>query len=119
MCGDEGAGRGARVPGHERRGLNRRHRRRAFQYQHQRRREHVGRLQACAPGEPREQCECIATAMEKHMDKDLLRAAALEVQGKTEEAQKIAEQVGPDKAMASATAAMGPMMQCAMGGAAS
>ena len=77
-------------------------------------------VDACVKeGEPREQCECIATAMEKHMDKDLLRAAALEVQGKTEEAQKIAEQVGPDKAMASATAAMGPMMQCAMGGAAS
>ena len=36
--------------------------------------------------------------------------------GKTEEAQKIAEKVGPDKAMASATAAMGPMMECAMRG---
>lgn len=74
-------------------------------------------VNACVKeGEPREQCECIAAAMEKHMDKDLLHAAALEAQGKTEEAQKIAEKVGPDKAMASATAAMGPMMECAMRG---
>ncbi|HEX5007883.1 MAG TPA: hypothetical protein VFV70_12265 [Hyphomonadaceae bacterium] len=70
-------------------------------------------------GDDRKQCECIATAMEKHMDKDLFHAAALEVQGKSDEAQKIAEKVGPDKAMASATAAMGPMMQCAMGGSSS
>ena len=74
-------------------------------------------VDACVKeGEPREQCECIASAMEKHMDKDLLHAAALEAQGKSEEAQKLAEKVGPDKAMASATAAMGPMMQCAIGG---
>lgn len=73
-------------------------------------------VNACVKeGDSRELCECIAAAMEKHMDKDLLHAAALESQGKTEEAQKIAEKVGPDKAMASATAAMGPMMECAMG----
>ena len=77
-------------------------------------------IHACVKeGEPREQCECIATAMEKHMDKDLLHAAALEAQGKTEEAQKIAEKLAPDKAMPSATAAMAPIMQCAMGGGAS
>jgi hypothetical protein len=70
-------------------------------------------------GDDRKQCECIATAMEQHMDKDLFHAAALEAQGKSEEAQKLAEKIGPHKAMASATAAMGPMMQCAMGAAAS
>jgi hypothetical protein len=70
-------------------------------------------------GDDRKQCECIATAMETHMDKELFHAAALEAQGKSEEAQKLAEKIGPDKAMASATAAMGPMMQCAMGAAAS
>ena len=70
-------------------------------------------------GDDRKQCECIATAMETHMDKDLFHAAALEAQGKSDEAQKLAEKIGPDKAMASATAAMGPMMQCAMGSASS
>jgi hypothetical protein len=73
-------------------------------------------IDACVKdGDDKKQCECIATAMEKYMDKELFHAAALEAQGKSEEAQKIAEKVGPDKAMASATAAMGPVMACAMG----
>lgn len=74
-------------------------------------------VQSCVKdGQDQKTCDCIATAMQKNMDPQLFQAAVLQAQGKNDEAEKVAKAVSADKAMESASKAMAPMLQCAMGG---
>jgi hypothetical protein len=66
-------------------------------------------------GESQKNCDCVATELEKSLDKDAFHAMALGAQGKEEEANKIVNALPMDKKMATATAAMGAMMKCVPG----
>ncbi len=73
-------------------------------------------IAACTKdGESQKNCECVATELEKALDKDAFHAMALGAQGKEEEAEKIVKALPMDKQMAMATSAMGAMMKCAPG----
>jgi hypothetical protein len=61
-------------------------------------------------------CECIVTAKETYMDKDLLRAEVLGLQGKTDEAQAVAAKVTPDKHLENVQATMEHVLPCVMQG---
>jgi hypothetical protein len=73
-------------------------------------------IAACTKdGESQKNCDCVATELEKALDKDAFHAMALGAQGKEEEAEKIVKALPMDKQMATATSAMGAMMKCAPG----
>jgi predicted nucleotide-binding protein len=72
-------------------------------------------VSACTKeGLDRKVCECIAEAKQKHMDKDLFRAEVLVAQGKTEEAQAIAEKVDKAKQLENVDIVMDQVLPCAM-----
>ena len=75
-------------------------------------------IAACTKdGDNQKNCECVATELEKTLDKDAFHGFALGAQGKQEESEKILKALPMEKQMAMATAAMGAMIKCVPPGA--
>lgn len=59
-------------------------------------------------------CDCMATEMEKNMDKKVFAAMVQGASGKEEEAQKMLQGLTMEQQMTAATATMGAAVKCGM-----
>lgn len=60
-------------------------------------------------------CDCMATEMEKNMDKKVFAAMVKGASGKEEDAQKMLQGMTMEQQMSAATATMGAAVKCGMG----